>query len=156
RKGFRFVGTVTRRGLAEEVGSEHFSQSLTAIGDRPGVASSRQRILLILVGVVLLGAVGYSLLVSKTVAPPVKTIAVLPFKPLNADSRNESLEMGMTETLITHLSNLRQIIVRPISSVRKYVDLQQDPIKAGQELQTDAVLDGSIQKVGDRVRVTVR
>jgi TolB-like protein/Flp pilus assembly protein TadD len=86
----------------------------------------------------------------------VKTIAVLPFKPLSADSRNESLEMGMTETLITHLSNLRQLVLRPMGAVRKYIDPQQDPVKAGQELQVDAVLDGSIQKVGDRVRVTVR
>jgi TolB-like protein/tetratricopeptide (TPR) repeat protein len=75
---------------------------------------------------------------------------------LNADSRDESLEMGMAETLITRLSNLKQVVVRPMSAVRKYTDLQQDPVKAGQEVQADAVLDGSIQKVGERVRVTVR
>jgi serine/threonine-protein kinase len=40
--------------------------------------------------------------------------------------------------------------------VRKYTDLQQDPIKAGQEIQAQAVLDGSIQRAGDRIRVTVR
>ena len=62
----------------------------------------------------------------------------------------------MAETLITRLSNLKQVVVRPMSSVRKYTDLQQDPVKAGQEVQADAVLDGSIQKVGERIRVTVR
>ncbi|MEJ7577686.1 MAG: protein kinase [Pyrinomonadaceae bacterium] len=85
-----------------------------------------------------------------------KSIAVLPFKPLNVDSRDEALEMGMAETLITRLSNLKQVVVRPMSAVRKYTDLQQDSIKAGQELQADVVLDGSIQKAGERVRVTVR
>ncbi len=43
-----------------------------------------------------------------------------------------------------------------ISAVRKYTDLQQDPVKAGQEIEVEAVLDGSIQKAGERVRVTVR
>ena len=110
---------------------------------------------------VLFGAIGlgyYFLYAGKT-APRVgdkKSIAVLPFKPLNADSRDEALEMGMAETLITRLSNLKQVIVRPMSAVRKYTDLQQDPIKAGQDLQTEVVLDGSIQKAGERVRVTVR
>src|SRR6185312_5143063 len=89
-------------------------------------------------------------------APNIQTIAVLPFKPLNAEARDESLEMGMAETLIARLSNLKQVVVRPMSAVRKYTDLQQDPIKAGKEVQTHAVLDGSIQRVGDRIRVTVR
>lgn len=90
------------------------------------------------------------------VSAPIHSIAVLPFKPLNASSRDESLEMGMAETLITRLSNLKQVTVRPMSAVSKYIDLQQDPVKAGQEVQAEAVLDGSIQKADDRVRVTVR
>lgn len=64
--------------------------------------------------------------------------------------------MGMAETLITRLSSLKQLVVRPMNAVRKYTDLQQDPVKASQELQTQVVLDGSIQKAGERVRVTVR
>jgi len=83
-------------------------------------------------------------------------MAVLPFKPLVASDRDEYLEMGMVDVLITKLSNIRQLKVRSISSVRKYADLQQDPIAAGRELQVEAVLDGSIQRIGDRVRVTVR
>jgi TolB-like protein/DNA-binding winged helix-turn-helix (wHTH) protein/tetratricopeptide (TPR) repeat protein len=93
---------------------------------------------------------------SSAPASEIPSIAVLPFKPLNAESRDESLEMGMAETLITRLSNLREITVRPISAVRKYTDLQQDPVKAGREIRAESVLDGSIQKAGDRVRITVR
>ncbi len=89
-------------------------------------------------------------------SPHVSTIAVLPFKPLDAGSRDESLELGMAATLITRLSNLRDVVVRPIGSARKFSDPSHDPIKAGEELQADAVLDGSIQKAGDRIRVSVR
>ena len=93
---------------------------------------------------------------TETPSSPIRSIAVLPFKPLNAESRDESLEMGMAETLIIRLSNLKQIAVRPMSAVRKYTDVSQDPVKAGQEIQVEAVLDGSIQKAGERIRVTVR
>lgn len=86
----------------------------------------------------------------------IRSVAVLPFKPLNAESRNESLEIGMAETLITRLGNLKRLTVRPVSAVRKYTNLQQDPVKAGREIQVEAVLDGSIQKSGERVRITVR
>jgi len=87
---------------------------------------------------------------------PAKSIAVLPFKPLLAASRDESLEIGMADTLITKLGNLRQIIVRPVSAVRKYAGLEQDPVAAGREQRVAAVLDGTIQKSGERIRVTVR
>jgi DNA-binding winged helix-turn-helix (wHTH) protein/TolB-like protein/tetratricopeptide (TPR) repeat protein len=90
------------------------------------------------------------------VTPQIKSIAVLPFKPLLADSRDESLEMGMADSLIARLSNIREITVRPISSVRKYTALEQDPVAAGREQRVDAVLDGQIQRAADKVRVTVQ
>jgi DNA-binding winged-HTH domains len=73
-------------------------------------------------------------------APQIKSIAVLPFKPLIAEGRDESLEMGMADTLIARLSNIREIDVRPISAVRRYVALDQDPVAAGREQKVDAVL----------------
>ncbi|MEW6209127.1 MAG: protein kinase [Acidobacteriota bacterium] len=88
--------------------------------------------------------------------PQVKSLAVLPFKPLASDSRNEYLELGMAETLISRLSKLKQITVRPISAVSKYASLQQDAVEAGRELRTQYVLDGSIQRLDDSLRVTVR
>ncbi len=89
-------------------------------------------------------------------AATVKSMAVLPFKPLALDNRDEALELGIADTLITRLSTLRQVIVRPTSAVRRYSDLQQDPLAAGRELQVEAVLEGSIQRAGSQVRVTVR
>jgi DNA-binding winged helix-turn-helix (wHTH) protein/TolB-like protein/tetratricopeptide (TPR) repeat protein len=115
-----------------------------------------------LLGVALVIGVGF-LLFRKSTQPlpvsasaPIKSIAVLPFKPLAADSRDESLELGMTETLITRLSGVREITVRPTSAVRKYGALDQDALAAGRELQVESVLDGSLQRAGDRIRVTVR
>jgi serine/threonine-protein kinase len=86
----------------------------------------------------------------------VATLAVLPFKPLLAATRDEALELGMTDTLIARLSSIAEVTVRPLSSVRRYGDLEQDALAAGRELEVASVLDGSIQQVDDRLRVTVR
>jgi tetratricopeptide (TPR) repeat protein/DNA-binding winged helix-turn-helix (wHTH) protein len=86
---------------------------------------------------------------------PIKSIAILPFKSLSADAGNEGLELGMAETLITKLSSIKRIIVRPTGTIRKYGNIEQDPLIAGRELGVDAVLDGHIQRAGDQLRITV-
>ena len=88
--------------------------------------------------------------------PPIRSIAVLPFKPLVAASRDEVLELGLADTLITRLSNIKEITVRPTAAVRRYTDPEQDPLLAGQELKVDAVVDGSIQRLDHQLRITVR
>ncbi len=89
--------------------------------------------------------------------PSVRSVAVLPFKPLISESRDEALELGLADTLITKLSGIGQVVVRPLSSVRKYAGTDQDPIAAGRELQVDAVLDASFQwDVNKKIRVTAR
>jgi TolB-like protein/DNA-binding winged helix-turn-helix (wHTH) protein len=87
---------------------------------------------------------------------PMHSLAILPFKPVSDQYRDEFLELGMADALITKLSNLREVIVAPTGAVRKYTSLTQDPIAAGQELKVDSVLDGSVQRLGQRIRVTVR
>jgi DNA-binding winged helix-turn-helix (wHTH) protein/TolB-like protein/Flp pilus assembly protein TadD len=109
---------------------------------------------------ITLSAIVYFLVAGKptpqTSSPALKSIAVLPFKPLVVESHDEYLEVGMADTLITKLSNLKQLVVRPTSAIRKYTNLQQDAVEAGRELQVEGVLDGGIQRLGERLRVTVR
>lgn len=156
KKGFRFVADVIERSDSSTVARIESP----ARGDQSTHASRAMALkvgaCLLVLGIVGLAAYALIRRNAKTSAPTPKSLAVLPFKPLSADSRNESLEMGMAETLIARLSSLRQIVVRPVNDIRKYNEPQQNPLKAGQELQTDLVLDGSLQKVGDRMRVTVR
>ena len=92
---------------------------------------------------------------SATVSASERSIAILPFRPLNPTTEDEYLGLGMTDALITRLSNLRKIIVRPVGAVRKYATAD-DPIAAGRQLAVQSVLEGSIQRSGDRTRVTVR
>ena len=89
-------------------------------------------------------------------SPPVRTIAVLPFKPLGCAAAESHLELGLADALITRLSNFRQIIVRPTSAVRRFSGLDFDPVQVGQELDADAVVDGSLQCAGQRLRATAQ
>ncbi len=86
----------------------------------------------------------------------VKSIAVLPFKPLRSEESDEYLGLGMADTLITKLSSIRQLVVRPTGAVLKYAGPGQDPLGAGREQRVDAVLEGTIQRSGDRIRLAVR
>jgi len=87
---------------------------------------------------------------------PVKSVAVLPFTPLGANVGDEYFGLGMADALITRLSRIRQIIVRPTSAVFKYDGGRPDAAEAGRELRVEAVLEGSIQHSGNRIRVSVR
>ncbi|HJU53122.1 MAG TPA: winged helix-turn-helix domain-containing protein [Pyrinomonadaceae bacterium] len=86
---------------------------------------------------------------------PVRSLAVLPFKSLGGGD-DEHLGVGVADTLITRLSRLKAVTVRPASAVLPYADAAHDPVEVGQELGVEAVLEGSIQREGERVRVTVR
>ncbi|MEP6703856.1 MAG: tetratricopeptide repeat protein [Acidobacteriota bacterium] len=86
----------------------------------------------------------------------VKSIAVLPFKVLSSEKGDEYLSLGLADALITSLSQTKQVIVRQTEAVSKYQDLGKDPLEAGREQGVDSVLDGQVQRMGDRVRVTAR
>lgn len=86
----------------------------------------------------------------------VRSLAILPFKPVVMSQNDEVLELGMADTLITKLSNVGDLTIRPVALVRRFTDPQQDPATVGRELQVDAVLDGSIEEYAGRLRVTVR
>jgi eukaryotic-like serine/threonine-protein kinase len=85
----------------------------------------------------------------------VKSLAVLPFQPLVANAQDEDLESGMALALISKLSNIRQLSVRPTQSVLKYRGPGQDPLVAGRELGVDALLTGSVRRADDRLRLSV-
>jgi serine/threonine protein kinase/tetratricopeptide (TPR) repeat protein len=89
-----------------------------------------------------------------------QAIAVLPFRFLNraADEQTNGdfLGIGLADALITRLSNVRQFVVRPTSSVLRFEDSSIDSFRAGRELSVEFILEGSILKVGSRIRVSVQ
>ncbi|HKP46849.1 MAG TPA: winged helix-turn-helix domain-containing protein [Pyrinomonadaceae bacterium] len=178
RRGYRFIPKVVQVPSDTEtlIVQEHSRAHIVIEEDDDGVeklstaapaTDSGSRFLkpavIALVLVALIGAAVAAIYYRRTpasspavAAAPVRSIAVLPFKPLVAGERDESLELGMADTLISRLSAISGLKVSPFSAVRRYTKLEDEVSVAGSELNVDAVLDGSIQKAGDRVRVSVR
>lgn len=87
-------------------------------------------------------------------APVVGSVAILPLLPLAGTG--ETLGLAMADALITRLSRLEPLEVRPTSAIQELGEAGRDPFAIGRRLGVDAVMDGSLQQVGGRLRVTVR
>jgi DNA-binding winged helix-turn-helix (wHTH) protein/TolB-like protein/Tfp pilus assembly protein PilF len=84
----------------------------------------------------------------------INSVAVLPFQTIGSDSDKDVMSLGMANALIIKLSQIDQMRVLPTSSVSRFVGRAQEASQIGRDLGVDAVLDGTIQRDGDRVRVT--
>jgi len=91
--------------------------------------------------------------IAAVTSPPIKSLAVLPLKSL--DSGENYLGVGIADAIIRKISRTEQLTVRPTSAVLKYVKEDTDSLAAARQLNTDAVLEGTVQHSGDRLRVTV-
>jgi serine/threonine protein kinase len=107
--------------------------------------------LLVLVG----GAIGYGWWRQARVSsePEIKSLAVLPLKSL--DAGENYLGLGIADAAIRRVSQTGRLIVRPTSAVRRYLSEDTDALTAAKQLGVDAVLEGSLQRAGDRLRVSV-
>jgi len=83
-------------------------------------------------------------------------IAVLPAKAINSANRDEIYEIGIADSLIRKLSSLKGFVVRPLSVMRKYADVGQDPLAAGREQRADYVLASNYQLEGGKIRITAQ
>src|SRR5688572_16772738 len=136
--GARFIATLPGRGY-------QFVAPLQRVEEAMSPVPERRRPMWIwaaALALVVLGAIAATIVLSAKSSPAIRSVAVLPFKPLAAE-RDEALELGMADTLITRLSRMPGVIVRPISAVRRYSKLDEDALAAGRALGVDAVVDGS-------------
>src|SRR5438477_752464 len=91
-------------------------------------------------------------------AAPVKSVAVLPFVNMSADKNDEYLSDGMTEELINALAKVPGLRVPGRSSSFAFKGKNEDDIfrKVGEQLHVNAVLEGSVRKAGDKLRITAQ
>jgi TolB-like protein/class 3 adenylate cyclase/Tfp pilus assembly protein PilF len=83
-------------------------------------------------------------------------IAVLPFANISADPEDEYFSDGMTEELISKLSRLRDLTVIARTSIMQYKETGKGIAEIGRELQVGTILEGSVRKAGDRLRITAQ
>jgi TolB-like protein/DNA-binding winged helix-turn-helix (wHTH) protein len=94
--------------------------------------------------------------VGKVAAAPIRSIAVLPLQNLSGDPSQEYFADGMTEELITEISRLNDLKVISRTSVMRYKNTHKSLPEIARELNVEAVVEGSVLRSGDRVRITAQ
>jgi DNA-binding winged helix-turn-helix (wHTH) protein/tetratricopeptide (TPR) repeat protein len=182
KRGYRFVAPVREQAAGPDIVKEASLRVTAAVGGEPmpaaierqGAPSSQPSVwklsrwarrrpgfaalLLILLLAGLAGAIAPWPMKRQPITPTlaIKSIAVLPVRPLHQDKNDEYLGIGLADAIITRLSSAGKIIVRPTSAISGYTDPNQDPLVAGREQRVDAVLESSLWRSGEKVRVTAR
>jgi TolB-like protein/DNA-binding winged helix-turn-helix (wHTH) protein len=153
RRGYRFIGSTNRseQVLATEAkpGSRlRAGLRMAALGALPVIAMAA-----VLVGVNVRG--WRDRLFTGRPRPQIQALAVLPLTNLSGDPEQEYFADGMTESLITELGKISSPRVISRQSVMQYKFSKKSLQEIAGELKVDAVLEGAVERSGDRVRVTV-
>jgi DNA-binding winged helix-turn-helix (wHTH) protein/tetratricopeptide (TPR) repeat protein len=164
--GLQFCEEKLRAGADNNSGSTEPAKLYSArrVGSlRRGASTSlRSRLsILVLCALFVTLATGSAYVWSQKVNKPanlsgIRSLAVLPFKTVDDEPGDEYLGAAIAETIASSMSGLRQITVRPSTATLSYTSGDKDPVEVGRALRSDAVLEGSIVKVGDSLRITAR
>ncbi len=85
-----------------------------------------------------------------------RSIAVLPFQNMSAEPENEYFSDGITDDILTAISKIEDLRVISRTSTMQYKNTEKDMIQIGQELDVATILEGSVRRQGDRVRITAQ
>src|SRR5437660_244734 len=88
-------------------------------------------------------------------APPLATIAVLPFQNLASDKDSDFLRMALPDEIATTLSSVRTLSIRPFATTSKYANAGTDLQQAGKEMHVGRIVTGHFQKVRDQLQLTM-
>ena len=178
--GFRFIGTVEeeekrRRGEEEIEISDfkfqisnhtHNGQQTKDKGQKTKNEIANRKVLLSIFAVAFILLVAFGFYVNfpngkenssnNPADSAVRSIAVLPLKNLTGEANNEYFSDGVTESIITELSRVSELKIVSRSSTFALKDKEIDPREIGKKLNVDALLEGSLQKKGDLLSVSVR
>ena len=163
KRGYRFMAPVTRGNLDSKPGNSTAAKPQLADAIKP-----RSRAL-------PLGAVAFVVIIAGLVAvlvftdpgqwherlvapfsPPIRSVAVLPLENLSGDTTQEYFADGMTDALITELARTGTLQVISRTSVMPYKKAMKPLPAIARELKVDAIVEGTVQRSGNHVRVTAQ
>jgi TolB-like protein/Flp pilus assembly protein TadD len=122
----------------------------------PGSHLRRNVIMLIATGIVISAAAGFFLLPRASARKIDKSIAVLPFENLSDDKENAYFADGIQDDILTNLSKIGDLKVISRTSVMSYRGHTPNVREIGKALGVSTILEGSVRRAGNRVRVNVQ
>ncbi|MCU1243954.1 MAG: Adenylate cyclase [Candidatus Acidoferrum typicum] len=162
RRGYRFIGLVEEeqapqisapRSSAENGNKLHASAALAPLTKR---YTALAVILCSCIAVGLAAWAAWRHFYVRSPIPPIRSIAVLPLQNLSGDPAQEYFADGMTEELITDLSRIQALKVISRTSVMGYKRTKKHLPQIARELGVDGILEGSVIREGNQVRLTVQ
>lgn len=168
KRGYRFTGevisfsntpelfiekqTITQT-LVEEIEGETFEPTIKQLAPAP--KKNHWWIAGLFILILITGSLGYYFYF-RNKSEEVRSIAVLPLKSFDSKIKEENLNLRIMDSIITKLSKIESISVRPTSSTIKFADTEETAVEIGKKLLVDAVLEGLIQRENNKLRVTVQ
>jgi TolB-like protein/DNA-binding winged helix-turn-helix (wHTH) protein len=153
RHGYRFLGSVNSAGSST-------AETAPARSLRPAIRLSQVSMLVLLaISAGLVGLYAFGLrdrFFARASKPQIQVLAVLPLTNLSGNPDQEYFADGMTEELITELGKIGTLRVISRQSVMQYKGSKKPLQEIARELNVDAVLEGAVERSGDRVRVSIR
>jgi TolB-like protein/Flp pilus assembly protein TadD len=133
-------------------------QRTSTVTSQTGASAHRRRNLLILAaaGIIVSAAVGFLVLPRASAHRMDKSIAVLPFQNLSDEKENAYFADGMQDDILTNLSKIGDLKVISRTSVMSYRDGARNAREIGKALGVAALLEGSVRRAGNRIRVNVQ
>ena len=122
----------------------------------PGSHRRRNIVMLVLTGVIISAAAGFFLLPGVSARKCDKSIAVLPFENLSDEKENAYFADGIQDDVLTNLSKVSDLKVISRTSVMPYRGKASTVREIGKTLGVGAILEGSVRRIGNRVRVNVQ
>lgn len=155
RRGYRFIAPVSANGnvdALEESSRSHWPPRKLRIAVMVGLGAA-------LLLVTLLGFIPGKFLWRQPVsnaAPEIRSLAVLPLQNLSVDPAQEYFSDGMTDALITDLAQIGSLKIISRTSSMQYKQTKKSLPEIARELNVDGIIEGTVQRSGDRVRITAQ
>jgi len=165
RRGYRFLADVAVVGdgraktVADDPEYEGSSASSPALTTKHQKATpSNLARLLFGFGLALVGASAISWVFYHEIysAPAIRSLAVLPLENVSGDSSQDYFADGMTDALITRLAQISALRVISRTSVMTYKNVHRPLAEIARDLNVDAVVEGSVSRAEERIRVTAQ
>ena len=162
RRGYRFLADVTEVSTAQigTASADIGAEDSAARGDsRPVKPRSSRIVVATLIGAALLLVAALAIWIRSSSTgrlPSIRSLAVLPLENLSGDAAQDYFADGMTDELITHLAQIRDLRVISRSSMMTYKQSRKPLAEIARELDVQAVVEGGVLRSGERVRITAQ
>ncbi|HET9308141.1 MAG TPA: winged helix-turn-helix domain-containing protein, partial [Candidatus Sulfotelmatobacter sp.] len=156
-KGYRFIGeidVVDHRSAAPQISPQN-----QPVASLPSKTTHRRSIAFLIAGALVLLMATFILNLVRTRrsgAAPGHSVAVLPLANLSGDPSQDYLAQGMTDDLITELARIRSLRVISRTSSMHYAGSTRPLPEIARELRVDAIVEGSLVRSGDKLKLTVQ